>query len=261
VTVHLILPGITSANTVLLGFWPSGRVAAALGASILVRDRETVRDQPDLFDSENRCLTETRRPGAGTMGTSMTIPDNKPRSDHLERYRSFLQLAARLYVSPALQGKLDASDIVQQTLLQAVEKMDQFKGANEAEMAGWLRQILVNNLAMANRRFRAGARDVSRERSLDQMFLESSARIGAILAADMSSPSGHVMHEEQLLLLADALAQLPEDQRRATELHHLMGYSVAETAEVMQRGRSSVVGLLFRALKKLREQIANNEEN
>ena len=184
----------------------------------------------------------------------MTVPDQKPCSEQLERYRQFLRLLARLYVGPSLQSKLDASDIVQQTLLQAVEKMDRFRGSTDAELAGWLRQIMINNLAMARRRFKAGARDIGRERSLDQMFLESSARLHVALAADASSPSGHVMHEEQLLRLADELERLSEDQRRAIELHHLMGYSVAETAELMNRQRAAIVGLLFRGLKRLRER-------
>lgn len=209
----------------------------------------------------NTPITATRAARNGTMGSAMTTPDNQPPSQELERFRSFLHLLARLYVTPLLQSKLDASDVVQQTLLLAVEKRDQFRGRNDAELAGWLRQILVNNLAMAHRRFGGATRDVSRERSLDQMFLESSARLASVLAADASTPSGHVMREEQLLLLADALAQLPEDQRRATELHHLLGYSVADTAQLMNRPRSAVVGLLFRALKKLRQHMGKKEES
>jgi RNA polymerase sigma-70 factor (ECF subfamily) len=56
-----------------------------------------------------------------------------------------------------------------------------------------------------------------------------------------------------LLRLAAALGRLPEDQRQVVELHHLKGLTVAEVAEQMGRTRASVVGLLFRGLKKLRE--------
>ena len=67
------------------------------------------------------------------------------------------------------------------------------------------------------------------------------------------------MRQEQGLRLADALAELPEDQRRAVELHHLRGYSVAEVGKLMNRSRPAVVGLLFRGLKKLRQLLKDKD--
>jgi RNA polymerase sigma-70 factor, ECF subfamily len=178
-----------------------------------------------------------------------------PPQPSLERYRDFLHLIARLSIGPRLQSKLDASDVVQQTLLQAHEKREQFRGGTEAELAAWLRQILVHNLAMAQRSFHADARNVARERPLEPLVAGSAARAPAALAADQSSPSEHAMREEDLLRLAAAMAELPPDQRLAVELHHLMDYSVAETAEIMSRTRQAIVGLLFRGLRKLRRRL------
>ena len=96
---------------------------------------------------------------------------------------------ARLQLDPQLQAKLDASDIVQQTLLQAHEHRDQFRGASEAELVGWLRTILANTLAAAMRRYLAEARDLGRERSLQDSLAQSSARVESWLAAEQSSPS------------------------------------------------------------------------
>ena len=56
----------------------------------------------------------------------------------LERFRSYLRLLARLHLESCLQGKLDPSDVVQETLLKAHEKIDQFRGGSDAELAGWL---------------------------------------------------------------------------------------------------------------------------
>jgi len=61
------------------------------------------------------------------------------------------------------------------------------------------------------------------------------------------------MRHEQLASLAKALAQLPDDQRTAVELHHLQGWSVARIAEQGGRSQAAVAGLLRRGLKKLRE--------
>jgi RNA polymerase sigma-70 factor (ECF subfamily) len=171
----------------------------------------------------------------------------------IERYREYLRLLARLQLDPRMRAKVDESDLVQQTLLLAHAKWDQFRGQTEGELAAWLRRILVNNLAGAYRQFGAEARDVARERSLEAAVEESSARLEAWLVADQSSPSGTVLRQEELRRLADALAQLPGPQREAVELHHLQGYSVADAAKLMGRTRPAVMGLIFRGLKRLRE--------
>jgi RNA polymerase sigma-70 factor (ECF subfamily) len=171
----------------------------------------------------------------------------------LERFRDYLRLLARLQLDGRLQAKLDASDVVQQTLLQAHEHQDQFRGRTDAELVGWLRTILANTLAAAARRFGADARDLGRERVLQDSLAESSARLENWLAADQSSPSERVMRVEELVRLAGALAQLPADQREVIELHHLKGWPVAEVAASMSRTKPAVMGLLFRAQQKLRE--------
>jgi RNA polymerase sigma-70 factor (ECF subfamily) len=183
---------------------------------------------------------------------------NDENGDRLEQCRAYLHLLARLQLDGRLRSKLDASDVVQQTLLRAHQNLHQFRGREDAEFRGWLRQILANTLAEAGRRFGTEARDIGRERSLEMKLNESSVRLEAWAAAAQPSPSQHVAREEQMLRLAGALAGLPEDQRRAVELHHLLGLSVAEVGERIGRTRAAVVGLLFRGLKKLRGLLAEN---
>jgi RNA polymerase sigma-70 factor (ECF subfamily) len=69
------------------------------------------------------------------------------------------------------------------------------------------------------------------------------------------------MRQEQLLRLADALAQLPEDQRRAVELRHLGGCTVASVAEQMRRSKEAVAKLLFRGVARLRELLNESSED
>jgi RNA polymerase sigma-70 factor (ECF subfamily) len=178
----------------------------------------------------------------------------------LERYGDYLRLLTQLQLSPRLQAKLDASDVVQQVLLQAHEARSQFRGQSEAEWLGWLRAILANALAAAGRRFSTEARDLARERSLEGDLELSSSRLEGLLAANQSTPSERAVRAEELLRLARAMAQLPADQRRVVELHHLKGLPVAEVAQLMSRSRPAVVGLLFRGLKKLRELLQEPSE-
>jgi RNA polymerase sigma-70 factor (ECF subfamily) len=177
-----------------------------------------------------------------------------------EQYRGYLRVLADLHLPDHLRGKLDPSDVVQQALLRAHEKRDQFRGKSDAEAAGWLRAILATTLAEAARAYGRERRDVGRERSLEADVEESSARLEAWLAADQSSPSEAAHRHEQLLRMADAVGRLPDDQRRAVELRHLFGLPVAEIATHMGRTEVAVAGLIRRGLKRLREVLSDDRD-
>jgi RNA polymerase sigma-70 factor (ECF subfamily) len=170
----------------------------------------------------------------------------------VERYRSYLLLLAQMQLQGRPQGRIDASDIVQQTLLEAHVERRQFCG-DEPGFCAWLRRALVNNLRDALRAIRRGKRDLARERSLEEIAEESSTRLADWLAADHSSPSGRAVRNEDLLRMADALVELPQPQRDAIILHHLQRWTLAEVAVELDRSEAAVAGLLHRGLKRLRE--------
>lgn len=178
----------------------------------------------------------------------------------LEHFRQYLLLVARLQLGNDFRGKLDASDVVQQTLLEAHEKQHNFRGGTEAERLAWLRRILVNNLADAIRALGRAKRGLALQRSLEAAADASSARWQACLAVEQTSPSQKAEKNEALLRLADALAELPTPQREAVVLHHLQGVTLAELARHMGRSEPAVAGLLHRALKKLKVQLQGREE-
>jgi RNA polymerase sigma-70 factor (ECF subfamily) len=177
----------------------------------------------------------------------------------LERFRDYLRLLARLHLDSRLQGKLDPSDVVQQTLLRAHQAEGQFRGQTVAERAAWLRQILANTLANAVRDLTRARRDVALERSLEAALGDSSSRLEAWLAADQSSPSQRAERNEQLLRLAEALVGLPEAQREVLVLRHCQGWALADIATHLGRSRASVASLLRRGLKQLREHLHGGE--
>jgi RNA polymerase sigma-70 factor (ECF subfamily) len=171
----------------------------------------------------------------------------------LEQQRDYLRLLARLHLDPRLRGKFDASDAVQQTLLKAHENWGQFRGEGEAELAAWLRRILANTLTDALREFGRDKRDVAREQSLEAALQDSARSLQVLLGTPPSSPSQQAMQHEELLRLARALEELPEDQRTVVELHHLQERSVADIARALDRTEAAVAGLLRRGLKRLRQ--------
>jgi RNA polymerase sigma-70 factor (ECF subfamily) len=170
----------------------------------------------------------------------------------LEEQRAYLRLVARLHLDPRLRGKLDPSDAVQQTLLKAHENLGQLRGRSDAELLAWLRRILANTLADALRQFGRDKRDVAREESLEAALQDSACSLQALLGTPPSSPSQQAMRHEDLLALAKALDELPDDQRTVVELHHLQERGVADIARALGRTEAAVAGLLRRGLKRLR---------
>jgi RNA polymerase sigma-70 factor (ECF subfamily) len=173
-----------------------------------------------------------------------------PGGNSLARYREYLLLLARGQIGPKMRAKIDASDVVQEALLKAHRAIDQFRGQTEQQMAAWLRTILANTLANALRTL--DRRKFDAEWSLDRALDESAAGIAAELADDQISPEEIHAKNEQLLMLAQAMAKLPNEQRSLMELKHLSGLTVTEICERTGRTKASVVGILYRGMKALR---------
>ena len=174
-------------------------------------------------------------------------------SETLERCRAYLKLLACSQVDSWLGQRVDASDLVQQTLLDAVAQTDQFRGNSEAQFLAWLRQILANNLVDAFRYHGREKRDMARNRSLDEDISKSFRRVDALAAESRSTPSLRAAKNEQLFRLPDALELLPDQQRVAIVFHHLQGLKLSETGQRMGKSESAVCGLLHRGLKRLHE--------
>src|SRR5262249_59326340 len=100
-------------------------------------------------------------------------------------------------LDPRLRGRLDACDVVQQTLLEAHQARDGFRGETPEQLAGWLRGILAHNLAGAVRDLTRQCRDVGRERSLDAALANSSARLEAWLADELAPPADELARRNE----------------------------------------------------------------
>jgi RNA polymerase sigma-70 factor (ECF subfamily) len=182
------------------------------------------------------------------MNTPLAVGDL---GRHLDGFRAYLRLLARLQLRANLAGKIDLSGVVQQTLLEAYQAGAGFP-PDAAQQAAWLRRALANNLTDEIRRLGSRGKERYVERSLEQALEASSARLEAWLAREESTPGHAAVHNEQLARLAEALLQLPDEQRLAVELHHLQGRCLADVGRRLGRSREAVAGLVFRGLKTLR---------
>lgn len=186
---------------------------------------------------------------------NQTADGDRPRP---EQFRHYLKMLARMHSGARRHSRFDSSDLVQQTLLEAHQKLHQFRGESEAEMAAWLRRLLACTLADSLRHMGRAKRDIAREQSLHGELEQSCAQLTSWMAAVQTSPSRHAARNEELLRLAWALERLPEAQRKAIELHHLHGRTLAETAESLNRTEAAVAGLLRRGLRRLRQLLGES---
>ncbi len=171
----------------------------------------------------------------------------------LERYRNYLALLARVQIGRRLQRKVEEADLVQETFLEAHRAFGRFRGTSEGELVSWLRQILAARLAMLVRHyFGTQRRNAGLERELADDLDRSSEQLGQALIASGTSPSQGAARRERAVLLADALARLPEDYRRVIRLRHLEGRTFPEVADQMGRSVDAVEKLWARALVHLR---------
>ena len=175
-----------------------------------------------------------------------------------EAFRGLLRLQARqLELDPRLERRFDSSDLVQETLLKAHANLAQFRGQTEAEMVGWLEGILGNVAVDEMRKAHAQRRDVTLEQSIQAVLADSSFRLNQYLADQQASPRQQAEWSEFLRDFAQAMEQLPEDQRDAVIQRDVMGTPVGAIAKQMQTTENAVAGLLLRGRRKLRTLLAD----
>jgi len=216
----------------------------------------------------SRSHSELKRPAKATSGNASStnsahdLLDRARRGSKsslgalLQQYRNYLVVLASMQIERKLQPRVSPSDVVQETMLRAHKNFGQFRGTTEAELLAWLRQILVNNLAkFVEQHMMAARRDVRREVSMERIgaaLEHSTIQLAALVPASGKSPSMAVQQREEAVVLADRLAQLPEDYREVLVLRNLQGLAFEEVAQRIDRSVGATRMLWLRAIEKLR---------
>jgi RNA polymerase sigma-70 factor (ECF subfamily) len=179
----------------------------------------------------------------------------------LDGCRQYLLLVANQELDAALRMKTGASDLVQDTFLDAQRDFPKFQGGTEADLLGWLRQILLNNLSDARRRYCGTAkRQLSREIPLHRAKHHRS--IGPTSrAADARSPSWFAMRREEAEAMRRALDRLSEDHRRVVVLRNLELRPFSEIAIRMNRSEAAARKLWTRAIEALTREMGDGQHD
>jgi RNA polymerase sigma-70 factor (ECF subfamily) len=172
----------------------------------------------------------------------------------LDTFRAYLLLVAGRQLDPELRAKGGASDLVQETFLEAQRDFAGFRGNSLDELRAWLCRLLLNNVANFTRQYRARAkRQVGREVPLEAGG--SSHERGAGLAADVLSPGGQAAAHEQAEALARAVERLPPDYRQVLALRHEEQLSFEAIGQRMQRTANAARMLWLRAVERLQKEM------
>lgn len=175
-------------------------------------------------------------------------------AEQFDKYRNYLRFLARTQMPAHLRARLDPSDIVQQSLLQAHQAADDFRGTSNAELMAWLRKILAGVVAHTIRDQHRDRRDVFKEQVIQQRMDQSSILLASAFMASDRPASAIVAQDELVRGVAELVEQLPEAQRDAIILHYWQEIPLKQVAEALGKSPAAVAGLLQRGLATLREQ-------
>jgi len=180
----------------------------------------------------------------------------------LDLYRNYLHLLARTQIDLHLKRRLDPSDLVQETMLEAYRDFGQFRGGTEAELMAWLRRILVHNLARVSEKHHTKKRDARRDVPLHRRLADleySSQQVDAALVSQATSAAARAQRREQAAVLADTLARLKPEHRDVIVLRNLEGLSFEEVARRLGRSAGAVRMLWLRALDRLKQLLEQED--
>jgi RNA polymerase sigma-70 factor (ECF subfamily) len=174
--------------------------------------------------------------------------------------RSYLGLVARSQIETWLRRKVDASDLVQETMLEACRDLERFQGNSEQEWLAWLRKILAHNAADFVRRYRGTAKRAAGREVPFRDPADSHAFGAPEPAAQQATPSQEFLQIDNELRVTAALGELPADYQEVIVLRNLQRLSFNEVAQRMDRSRPAVQMLWMRAIKRLQEAMEAFDE-
>lgn len=191
--------------------------------------------------------------------------DVQARSELLDRHRDRLRRMVAVRLDRRLYPRLDPSDVLQETLVEAAQKLSQYAKDRPIPFYPWLRRLAWENLVrLSEQHLGAERRSVAREQvSLTGLPDESAAQLAGRLASAGLSPDRRVVAAEVRQRLVAAMSQLKDDDRNLLALRYLEQLSIAEVAATVGVSEPVLRTRLTRALDRLTrilDRIQNQDE-
>lgn len=176
----------------------------------------------------------------------------------LEQCRPYLLRIANEELDADLRPKLGASDVVQQSVIEAHRDFAGFRGATHEELLAWLRHILRHNLTDARRHYRdTERRQLGREQSLGD---STGATLQQDLISEVTPPLERTISREQVAALEQARRRLPPEYQQVLTLRYDEGRSFAEIGAALERSEEAARKLWMRAVRRLQDEMRGLHE-
>jgi RNA polymerase sigma-70 factor (ECF subfamily) len=168
-----------------------------------------------------------------------------------ERNRKRLQQTIALRMDSRLNSRVDSSDVLQETYLEAARKFKDYSKERTMPLLVWLRWIAREKIISAYRRhIAAGRRSIVRE--VPMLPVDSSVKLVINLVSDATSPSRKVARTEIAALLRRGLERLEPDDRELILMHHFEGLTTRDAARCLRMGEAAAAKRYERARARLR---------
>lgn len=189
-------------------------------------------------------------PGSDAQGDGTVVPAGGDEIDRLlESARPQLKVAAEELLGGSLERRIDASDLVQETLLKGAQQSHQFQGTTQGEFTAWLMQILKNTTIDTVRHHTSQKRDFRREAGVCDQCVDGA-----------SSPSSVFRSQEDQARVTAALAQLNADQREVLLLRN-EGLTFEELGRRLNRSADAARMLWGRSILSLGKLLESTDSH
>lgn len=189
--------------------------------------------------------------------------DNCALNELFQTHRDRLKRMIRLRLNRRLQGRLDASDVLQEAYLEVSRRLGEYLQNPAAPFFLWLRQMAGLKLAEIHRRhLGTQMRDADRDLSIYRGALPAanSVSLAAQLLGQLTSPSEAAIKAEMRIRLQEVLDSMDPIDREIIALRHFEQLNSEETAEVLGMSKSAASSRYIRAIKRLRAMLAEFPE-
>ncbi len=204
-------------------------------------------------------MTETTR-GVQDLIEQATRGDVAARHELLELYRENLRRMVAARLDHRLTSRVDPSDVVQETLVDASKRMDDYLQSRPLPFLAWLRQIAGERVIDTHRRHIVSQRrSVTREDRITEVPDDSSRALARQFLAHDTSPSNRLSHKERRDQIMAALASLSVRDREVLVMRYLEQLSVSDISEALGTTVGAVKARLLRALLHMRTRLEAKE--